>query len=79
MTSWQAGAKYRETSLSSGLYGWKLGVTKWLPRFARAIESLLGRSVDVITEEQIRNPYFREAVDEQRVTIYEARNREAAA
>ncbi len=61
------------------LGGYERGVAKRFIRFARALEALLGRGVDVITEEQIRNPYFRQAVDEQRVTIYEAGDRQAAA
>jgi predicted nucleotidyltransferase len=40
---------------------------------------LLGKSVDLITDEQIRNPYFRQAIEEQRVTVYSARDRQAAA
>lgn len=44
-----------------------------------ALEELLGRHVDVITEAQIQNPYFREAVEEQRTTVYEARDRKAVA
>lgn len=44
-----------------------------------ALEELFGRHVDVITEAQIKNPYFREAVEEQRTPVYEARDREAVA
>ncbi len=48
--------------------------------FVEEIERLLGRDVDFIFgDNPIRNPYLREAVDEQRVTIYEADGREAAA
>lgn len=47
--------------------------------FIEALEALLGYPVEMITEPSIRNPLFREAVDEQRVTIYEARDREAVA
>lgn len=61
------------------LGGYERGVAKRFMRFARALEGLLGRPVDVITEEQIRNPYFREAVNEQRVTIHEAGDGQAAA
>jgi predicted nucleotidyltransferase len=43
------------------------------------LQQLLGRSVHLITGDSIRNPYFREAVDEQRVTIYEARDQQAVA
>lgn len=44
-----------------------------------ALEELLGRHVDVITEAQIKNPYFREAVEEQRTLVYEAGDRQAVA
>lgn len=43
------------------------------------LEALFGRRVEVITEAQITNPYFREAVEEQRTPVYEARNRKAVA
>jgi predicted nucleotidyltransferase len=52
------------------LGGYERGVAKRYLRFARALEALLGRPVDLITEAQIRNPYFREAVEEQRVTVH---------
>lgn len=61
------------------LGGYERGVAKRFMRFARVLESLLGRRVDVITEVQIRNPYFRKAVNEQRVTIHEAGDGQAAA
>ncbi len=47
--------------------------------FIAAIEALFDRSVDMVTVNSIRNPYFREAVDEQRVNLYEARHRQAVA
>lgn len=43
------------------------------------LESILGHSVHMITESSIRNDYFREAVDRQRVNLYEAGNRQQAA
>lgn len=61
------------------LGGYEQGVARRFMRFARALEGLLGRNVELITEEQIRNPYFREAVNEQRVTIHEAGDSQAAA
>jgi predicted nucleotidyltransferase len=61
------------------LGGYERGVAKRFLHFARALESLLGKSVDLITDEQIRNPYFRQAIEEQRVTVYSARDRQAAA
>jgi predicted nucleotidyltransferase len=43
--------------------------TRYL-RFAEALEELLGRPVDLITEQGIKNPYFREEVDETRRSVY---------
>ncbi len=49
-------------------------------RFAEAIEQLLGRQADfVFGNKPIKNPYFRAAVDTSRVTIFETRDRQAAA
>jgi predicted nucleotidyltransferase len=47
--------------------------------FAEALETLFGRSVDVITERSIRNPYFRRAVEASRQPIYDERDAPAAA
>lgn len=55
------------------------GVSRRYFRFIDALEELFGRHVDLITEEQIRNPYFRQSVQGQRTNVYDARNREAAA
>ncbi len=68
-----------DVDVIADLGGYERGVARRFMRFARALEAVLGRKVDIITEEQIRNPYFRQAVDEQRVTIYEARNHQAVA
>ena len=46
---------------------------------ADALEALLGRPVDLVTEPSIRNPYFRQSVDAQRANVYEARDSQAAA
>jgi len=43
------------------------------------LESILGHSVQMITELSIRNDYFREAVDRQRENLYDARTRKQAA
>jgi predicted nucleotidyltransferase len=49
-------------------------------RFAEDIEQLLGRSADfVFGNKPIKNPYFRAAVNESRMTIFESRDRQAAA
>lgn len=37
--------------------------------FAEALERVFGRRVDLLTEPMIRNPYFREAVEETRQTV----------
>ncbi|MDE2901808.1 MAG: nucleotidyltransferase domain-containing protein [Chloroflexota bacterium] len=37
-----------------------------------ALERLFGRSVDLVIDSAIRNPYFREAVDESRTLVYAA-------
>jgi len=71
-TTGQFDAERSDVDFIVDLGGYERGVAKLFMRFARALEGLLGRRVDVITEEQIQNPYFREAVNEQRVTIHEA-------
>jgi len=38
----------------------------------RDLEELLGRSVDLVTYKYIKNPYFRESVDQTRVNLYAA-------
>lgn len=61
------------------LGGYEPGVTRRFLQFADALEALLGHTVDLITEEQIQNPYFRYSVDQSREPIHEAGDREAAA
>lgn len=61
------------------LGGYEPGVTRRFLRFADALESLLGRKVDLITEEQIQNPYFRSSVNHSREVVHEAGDRQAAA
>jgi len=41
--------------------------------FAAALERLFGRHVDLLTPRSIRNPYFRETVNETRETLYDQR------
>ena len=55
------------------------GVARRFIGFAEALEGLFGKNVDLMTEEQIQNPYFRYSVNQSRTTIYEARDRHAAA
>ena len=52
--------------------------TRYL-RFAEALEELFGRPVDLITEQGIKNPYFREEVDETRRSVYVSFDTTAAA
>lgn len=61
------------------LGGYEPGVTRRFQRVGEAQEALLGRPVDLITEEQIQNPYFRCAIDQSREVVHEAGDRQAAA
>ena len=47
--------------------------------FAAAVERLLGRKIDLLTERCIRNPYFRREVEAARQIVYDERGQEAAA
>jgi predicted nucleotidyltransferase len=47
--------------------------------FAEALEALFGRPVDLITEQGIKNPYFREEVEETRRRVYVAPAKSEAA
>lgn len=47
--------------------------------FADALEALFGRSVDIVTERSIQNPYFRQAVEAARQPVYDERDAPAAA
>ena len=51
---------------------------RWLT-LESELSALLGTAVDLVIDDAIRNPYFRRAVDRQRVSIYERPNRQAAA
>lgn len=46
---------------------------------AVALEDLLGFPIDLVTERSIRDPFFRAAINSQRETLYEARDREEVA
>jgi predicted nucleotidyltransferase len=61
------------------LGGYERGVFNRYMRFIDALEYLLGRHVELITDEQIRNPYLRQSVEEQRVNVYRSESREEAA
>lgn len=47
--------------------------------FADALETLFGRRVDLLTENMIHNPYFRQTVEATRRRIYENRDEKAVA
>ena len=38
---------------------------------ADGLETLLGKPVDLVTQRSIRNPYLAQAVDRQRISVYE--------
>lgn len=46
--------------------------------FQQAAAELLGREVDLVLNTRFRNPYFQEAVDESRETLYESTSRQVA-
>lgn len=45
--------------------------------FAEAVESLLGRRVDLVSEQSIRNPFFRREVEATRQLVYGQPHEEA--
>jgi predicted nucleotidyltransferase len=47
--------------------------------FAEGLERLFGRPVDLVTEQSIRNPYFRREVEATRQLVYERPHQEAVA
>jgi predicted nucleotidyltransferase len=47
--------------------------------FAAAVERLLGRKIDLLTERCFRNPYFRREVEAARQIVYDERSQEATA
>ena len=47
--------------------------------FAAAVERLLGRKIDLLTERCIRNPYFRREVEAARQIVYDERSQKAIA
>lgn len=55
------------------------GYAKRYLRFAEALEMLFGRPVDVIFDDAIKNPYFREEIEETRRPVYVATGETAAA
>jgi len=47
--------------------------------FLFGAEKLFDRSVDLVFDSRVKNPYFREAIDESREPIYESAHSEVAA
>src|SRR3954468_4810913 len=50
---------------------------RWIG-LADAMESLLGRPVDLVNPRTIRNPYFLQAVNETRAVLYDRQDSQAA-
>ncbi|MEO5802207.1 MAG: nucleotidyltransferase domain-containing protein [Verrucomicrobiota bacterium] len=46
---------------------------------AQALETLLGRRVDLVTERSVRNPYLRETIVNARELLYDSRDEKVAA
>jgi predicted nucleotidyltransferase len=51
--------------------------TRYL-EFDESLEALFGRRVDLLIDQPISNPYFRESVEASRTSVYESRSQEAA-
>jgi predicted nucleotidyltransferase len=52
-----------------------LGEMEYAPNYfslLRSFDSLFGRQVDLLAEPQIKNPYLRRSIDEDKVTLYAA-------
>ena len=50
---------------------------RWMA-LAEGLEQLLGRHVDLVNPNYIRNPYFLQAVNQSRTLIYDRQNTQAA-
>lgn len=46
--------------------------------FLKGLEKLLGQKVDLVSERYIENPYLKEAIDSEKVKIYDQRQNLAA-
>lgn len=55
------------------------GYAKRYLHFAEALEAFFGRPVDLLTENSIRNPYFRQTVEATRKRVYVEPDSTAAA
>ena len=47
------------------------GYARRYVEFAESLEGLFNRDVDILTERSISNPFFRESVNRNRITLYE--------
>lgn len=61
------------------LGGYEPGVARRYFRFAEALEHTLGYNVDLVTEDSITNPYFKQSVNQSRELVYGARDSQAVA
>jgi uncharacterized protein len=50
----------------------RAGIADDYLRLAEGLESLLGCRVDLLTEESVRNPYFRQTIERIREQVYAA-------
>ena len=48
----------------------RAGIADDYLRLAEGLESLLGARVDLLTEDSVRNPYFRASIDRSRQPVY---------
>ena len=46
------------------------GYSKRFFGFQKSLEDLFGTKVDILTNEQIQNPYFKTRVNQERTTVY---------
>ena len=50
---------------------------RWID-LAEALEKLLGRHVDLVNPNYIRNPYFQKAINQSRTLVYDRQSTKAA-
>jgi len=51
--------------------------TRYL-EFAVSLEALFGRQVDLLIDQPLTNPFFKQSVEESRQTVYKSRSQETA-
>jgi predicted nucleotidyltransferase len=57
----------------------KPGYARRYIEFAEALEHLFGCPIDLLTERSITNRFFRDSVNNSRITLYESRNQKVVA